>query len=179
MAKLAFSKLGLKKIGEVVQIPYMDNEDTIIEVKQYLPVSEKMDLISTVVNESYEIGDDKDHANPIKTEIYTILEIVYRYSNLSFTEKQKEDTLKLYDLLMENKVVALVLNAIPAGELQYITNGVNETLSEIYRFRNSAVGIMQRIVDDYSNVSFDAEEVRDKVGEENLGLLKDVVEKLG
>jgi hypothetical protein len=32
------------------------------------------------------------------------LEIIYNYTNLSFTEKMKEDPFKLYDILINNNL---------------------------------------------------------------------------
>ena len=42
MAKLSFTKLGLKLNQEVVEIHH---NDQIIEVKQYLPVNDKLELL--------------------------------------------------------------------------------------------------------------------------------------
>ena len=46
MAKLTFSKLALKKQDEIKIVKYNEHE---IEVKQYLPVNDKLDLIARVI----------------------------------------------------------------------------------------------------------------------------------
>ena len=46
MAKIGFTKLGLKPNNEIVNIKF--NEQN-IEVKQYLPVEEKLELITNVL----------------------------------------------------------------------------------------------------------------------------------
>ena len=89
MAKQAFSKLNLKVNNNISTIIINDIE---IEVKKYLPMSEKMELVANVINAT---ADDNNFANPMKLEILTALEIIYAYTNLSFTEKQKEDPAKL------------------------------------------------------------------------------------
>jgi hypothetical protein len=48
MAKVAFSKLDLKKNQEIVNLEI--NDEVTIEVKQYLPISEKLKMISEIVN---------------------------------------------------------------------------------------------------------------------------------
>ena len=58
-----------------------------IEIKQYLPVNEKLRLIGDVIAQA---ADENNFSNPIKLEVFTKLEIVFTYTNLSFTEKQKE-----------------------------------------------------------------------------------------
>lgn len=51
MAKVAFTKLGLKKKDEVKNV---DLNGTIIEVKQYLPINDKLELIGKVLNSSHD-----------------------------------------------------------------------------------------------------------------------------
>ena len=46
MAKIGFTKLGLKSNNEIQYVEF--NEQT-IEVKQYLPVEEKLELITKVL----------------------------------------------------------------------------------------------------------------------------------
>jgi hypothetical protein len=81
MAKLAFTKLGLSKNQEV-KIVEFNGQD--IEVKQYLPVNDKFEVIGNIINRS---ADDNNFANPLKVEIFTALEIISTYTNISFTEK--------------------------------------------------------------------------------------------
>ena len=81
MAKVSFTKLGLKVNQEVKMIEF--NEQT-IEVKQYLPVNDKLALISNVINAS---ADDYNFANPVKIEVFLALEIIANYTNINFTEK--------------------------------------------------------------------------------------------
>ena len=50
MAKVSFTKLGLKINQDVV---YLDFNEQSIEIKQYLPVNDKLELISNVVNAAH------------------------------------------------------------------------------------------------------------------------------
>ena len=65
MAKVTFSKLGLSKNTEVKEIEWNDQK---IEVKQYLPIEEKINLVGKILNESV---DDNGYYNPIRLNIYT------------------------------------------------------------------------------------------------------------
>ena len=56
------------------------------------------------------------------------------YTNLSFTEKQKEDYAKLYDLFEENGIIDLIIAEIPEREYNYIIDGVNETADAVYKY---------------------------------------------
>jgi hypothetical protein len=92
MAKVSFSKLGLKVNNEVVNIHF---NDQVIEVKQYISVNDKLKLISEIINNTI---DEHSFCNPVKVKVYLALSILDYYTNINFTEKQKEDPVKLYDL---------------------------------------------------------------------------------
>lgn len=174
MAKIAFSKLKLVKKDDVKTITINDIE---IEVKQYLPVSEKIDIVTNVLNNSQ---SENNFANPIHIEVYSNLEIIYAYTNLNFTDKQKETPDKLYDLLEQNGVINAVIEAIPQLEYELLIDWIKETIESYYTYRNSALGILDQISTDYSNLKYDATEIQEKIADpNNLTLLKDIVTKLG
>lgn len=177
MAKIAFSKLGLTK-DKLDEFQTVEFNDQIVEVKQYLPIAEKAELISRVLNNS--VDDDAGYYNNLKLDMWLALEIVYAYSNISFTEKQKSDPMKLYDLLSSNKLLNLIIGLVPESEFYYLTKVTHELATAIYTYRNSALGILDSIGRDYSNLNFDATEIQKKLADpENLTLLKNIVEKLG
>ena len=174
MAKVSFTKLGLKKKEEIKNITI---NDQVIEVKQYLPISDKINIITNVIENS---ADDNNFANPVKVEVFANLEIMYAYTNISFTDKQKEDPTKLYDLLEENGIIAEVIAAIPENEYALLLGWIDETIEAFYTYRNSVMGIMEQISEDYSNLSLDATEIQQKLADpQNLELLKNIMTKLG
>lgn len=177
MAKIAFSKLGLTK-DKLDEFQTVEFNGQTVEVKQYLPIAEKAELISRVLNNS--VDDDAGYYNNLKLDMWLALEIVYAYSNISFTEKQKSDPMKLYDLLSSNKLLNLIIGLVPESEFYYLTKVTHELATAIYTYRNSALGILDSIGRDYSNLNFDATEIQKKLADpENLTLLKNIVEKLG
>ena len=174
MAKVSFTKLGLKKKEEIKNITI---NDQVIEVKQYLPISDKINIITNVIENS---ADDNNFANPVKVEVFANLEIMYAYTNISFTDKQKGDPTKLYDLLEENGIIAEVIAAIPENEYALLLGWIDETIEAFYTYRNSVMGIMEQISADYSNLSLDATAIQQKLADpQNLELLKSVMTKLG
>lgn len=176
MAKVAFSKLGLKKGTSVVKGVKL-TADIEVEVLQYLPVNDKLKLIAAVLNGS---ADENNFPNPVKIEIIGNLEIVKAYSNLSFTEKQLEDPAKLYDLLEQHGIINSIIAAIPTVEYEFLINGIAKTIEAYYNYRNSIYGILDTIGQDYSNLDFDAQKLQKEIGDpENLELLKAVLTKLG
>ena len=174
MARVPFTKLGLKKIEDTKNITI---NDQVIEVKQYLPINDKINIITNVIENS---ADDNNFANPVKVEVFANLEIMYAYTNISFTDKQKGDPTKLYDLLEENGIIAEVIAAIPENEYALLLGWIDETIEAFYTYRNSVMGIMEQISADYNNLSLDATEIQQKLADpQNLELLKSVMTKLG
>ena len=174
MAKLAFTKLSLSKNQEV-KIVEFNSQD--IEVKQYLPVNDKFEVISNIINRS---ADDNNFANPLKVEIFTALEIISAYTNISFTEKQKEDPSKLFDLIVSSGLYKEIICAIPHTEIESLQCYINSTIDAVYKYRNSIMGLLENITTDYSNLNLEATEIQKKLADpNNMQLLRDVLTKLG
>ena len=174
MAKVSLTKLGLKVNQDVKNIEF--NEQN-IEVKQYLPINEKLELISSVINSS---ADENNFSNPVKENVFLTLEILYHYTNINFTDKQKEDPVKLYDLVVSSGLVNKITDLIPEEELDEVINGVAQSVKAIYAYKNSALGILESISQDYSNLNLDASEIQKKLADpDNMALLKQVLTKLG
>ena len=175
MAKVAFTKLGLKRKDEVKTVNINNNA---IEVKQYLPINDKLALISKVINLSHDSSNN--FANPIQLEVIGTIEIIIPYTNLSFTEKQKEDYAKLYDLFEENGIIDLIIAEIPEREYNYIIDGINETADAVYKYQNSVLGILESATKDYSNLEFDASQIQSMLADpSNISLVREVLSKLG
>lgn len=174
MAKVSFTKLGLTKPQGFAELCL---NEQVIEVKSYLPVNEKLELISNVINLS---ADDNNFANPVKVMVYSTLEIIEAYTNISFTDKQKENPTKLYDLFEGNGVTGMIFNAIPEDELIMLEKAIEDSIEAVYKYKNSAMGIMEAISTDYSNLNFEATDIQEKLSNpENMGFLKDVLSKMG
>ena len=174
MAKVSFTKLGLKKNIDTIGFNWNDQG---IQIKEYLPVEEKIAVIDRIVNQSL---DDNNFANPMRIRVNTALEIVFAYTNINFTEKQKEDRLALYDLLVGSGLLKIIYDTLSPNEYTILTETVQETIEEIYRYRNSVLGIIEAVNQDYSNLNLDAENIQKNLADpNNLTLLKDVITKLG
>lgn len=176
MAKIAYTKLGLNKMIEKTPMTIEFNDQN-IEITQYLPVEKKLELISNIINKSL---DNNPYYNPCRVDVFMITEMIFAYTNINFTDKQKEDVLKLYDALVASGLAMLIINNIPSTDYNFIYGSVNTTIQNIYKYKNSAMGILENISSDYSSLDFDASEIQKKIGDpENLELLRGILSKLG
>ena len=157
MAKLAFSKLNkIKSIPDKI-IP-TENGDLI--VKQYLPLENKIDLIETVLDFS---GSDEGFFNVVKLEAYFRIEMIKAYTNITFTEKQLEDTQKLYDMIVINGIWAIVESNIPEEEKDYIWDAIIEMADAIVEYNRSIAGMLKSLSYDYSALDDEAINIQKKL----------------
>ena len=175
MAKVNFTKLNKIKSMEPITVTIGDQA---IEVEQYLPLEDKVDLITAVIEQSG--NGEEGFFNIVKLEAYYIIEMIKAYTNISFTEKQLEDTTKLYDAIRLNDVWAGVEDAIPECEREYIWNNILTLAREITTYNNSILGILKTVSDERNQLNFDVEEIMNKLNDPNaLSLLKSMVQKTG
>lgn len=176
MAKIAFSKFGLKPNTDVEIIEWGGQS---IEILQYLPIQEKLRLIGKVISAAHE--EDANYSNPVKIQVFTDLEIVFAYTNISFTEKQKSDLPKLYDLLNSSGLLAVILETIPVEEVNIIANGVIDSTEAIYKYQNSILGILSTLKGDMDMInSIDVEGMKHSLAElADNEFLKEIIAAAG
>ncbi len=175
MAKVAFSKLGIKKVDDSTNTIFFDQ--IAIEVKRYLPIQDKLTIIGNAINMA---ADENRFPNWMKIEMCLSLEMVYAYTNLTFTDKQKEDPAKLYDMIYSSGLLENIMNNIARNDIEALKNGAKQIAEAMYAQMNSLYGIMENITSDYANVDMNATNIQEKLANpENLTLLKNVMTKLG
>ena len=175
MAKLSFTKLSLQKN---IQVKDWNFNDQSIEVKQYLPIKERMDIAQSVIQQVIDFNNE--FLNEFAFHMYMDLAIVFNYTNLSFTDKQKEDLYKLYDLLVGSGFMKELKKQVDCNQTDDLEVYTYETLNEYYKYHNSIYGIMDAMNQNYSNLDLDVNELQDKISNpESLSLVKDILTKMG
>ena len=179
MAKVPFSKLEAKVCDNSSSHCYYNtkNEEVYYEVKHYLPIEEKIEMISKIINQSI---DDNGYYNPIRVKIFTVLEVTYAYTNLNFTAKQKENIYKLYDELVSTNIFHSIKEAIWEEDWKEIEETIITLMDNIYKYNNSAMGILEAISSDYTNLNLDAKAIQQTLADpNNMDLLKNILTRLG
>ena len=141
MGKITYSSLKLKVNTDVTVVPY---RDTNIEVLKYLPMEDKSSLINIVLQNT--LVDNI--YSPILMDMYFHLYLVYLYTNLTFTEKQREDEFKIYDTLKSNGLMDVVITAIPEEEYKMLYDYLVEESHKRMEAMRSAAGLIQSIIND-------------------------------
>ena len=139
--KVSYANLKLKVDTGVSSFMF---EGTEIEVLNYLPISDKYDLVMISLQKAEENGI----YNPLLLEMYFHLNLVYMYTNLSFTEKQKENEMKLYDALVSNGFMAQFLDTMDEDEYSELFAYVEEIMSLTLAYKNTAGAVLQTVIQD-------------------------------
>lgn len=141
MAKVSYANLKLK-LNQPSNV--MDFNGQEVDVIQYLPVEDKYDLIMATLQKSEENGI----YNPLKLDIYFHLHLVYMYTNLSFTDKQRENEIKIYDILKSNNFIDEMLGCIPEEEYNELQYYIEKYVKDNLKYKNTAGSILQSVIND-------------------------------
>ena len=139
--KVSYANMKLKVNTAVKTFKFCEQE---IEVLQYLPARDKYDLLMVTLQKALE----EDGYNEFKLNLYFELNLVYMYTNISFTEKQREDEFKLYDTLKSNGFFELFFQAINEDEYNELFAQLN-SIKEEKSINNRSVGaVINHLIDD-------------------------------
>lgn len=137
-----------------------------------------MDIAQSVIQQVIDFNNE--FLNEFAFHMYMDLAIVFNYTNLSFTDKQKEDLYKLYDLLVGSGFIKELKKQVDCNQTDDLEVYTYETLNGYYKYRNSIYGIMDVMNQNYSNLNLDINELQDKISNpESLSLVKDILTKMG
>ena len=150
MNKISYTNLKLKVNTDVNTFDFNGNQ---IEVLKYLPLEDKYDLINLALQSARE----EIIYNPIKLEAYFHLYIVMMYTNINFTEKQKEDKVKLYDTLKSNGLIDQVLMNMEEDEYNFLCDSLNQQEEDTLQYQNTIAGVVNNIIE---NLPVRAEEMQ-------------------
>ena len=128
-----------------------------IQITKYLPLSDKLDLIQIALQKSEEDGIYND----ILLDAYFHLNIIYLYTNLQFSQQEREDELALYDLLEANGIIDMVLIHMDENEYQVLENYIQQMKEEKLMYGNSAAAVLRSIIRDLPKNAAAAKEIVD------------------
>lgn len=139
--KISYHNLNLK-----IKIPvdtFIFQNET-IEVRQYIPAADKYDLVMITLQEAKENGI----YNPWKLDVFFHLNLIYMCTNLSFTPKQREDELAIYDNLKSNGFLDDFLKVFDSYEYAELQDLITQIIDAEMKYRNSAAAVLQSIIQD-------------------------------
>ena len=152
MTKVTYTSLKLKTNTDVKTFDF--NGKT-IEVLQYLPVKDKYDLVNITLQEAREDGV----YHPVKLDTLFHLNIVYMYTNLTFTDKQRENKTELYDALQSSGLIDQILLNIDEFEYTTLKEYIEILKDDYIEYEESLNGTIQNFMSSVSEKSKQMSEI--------------------
>lgn len=144
MSSINFDDLQLQVNQDSKIIKIVDKE---IAVKNYLSIDDKVTLVQLVLQQA----TDNDIYNSLLLEAYFNLYLVFFYTNLEFTDEQKENALDTYDLLESNGVIDLVINAIDKEEYEDLYNALLEQRDLNIKYQTSVTYSVSHLINSFND----------------------------
>ena len=134
-----FSDIDTKYKKEFKTFTWRDKE---IKISQYLPIDEKIALIDIALQKSMYNG----MIHPLQLKKYYELGLVYMYSDIVFSEKDRADEAQIYDDLWASGLLDEIIKRIAPREIQTCAEMLKETKIAIEKYKVSAVGIVETLI---------------------------------
>ena len=161
MAKVSYASLKLKTNTDTTTVDFNGSK---IEILKYLPIEEKYDLISITLQKSLEDA----LYNPLKVDMYFHLHLIYMYTNLSFTDKQREDESKLYDTLSSNGLIDLILENIDELEYEILSTYLEESIEQDLEYKTTVAYLLNSIIGDMPRKIEGIQRMMDEIDQEKF-----------
>lgn len=139
--KVSYANMKLKTNTTVNTFQFCGQK---IEVLNYLPATDKYDLLMITLQKSLE----GNIYNEFKLNLFFELNLVYMYTNISFTEKQREDEFKLYDTLKSNGFFELFYETMNEDEYNDLFEQITALKTTMEKSRGSVAGIIANLIED-------------------------------
>lgn len=137
MAKVSFTSMKLKTQEDTFKIEIAGKE---IEIKKYLPIKNKNSIIEVAIQNA--AGGTV--LNTLLLDAYFHTYLIMEYTNINFTENQKEDILKLYDILESNNIITIVVEVLKNNsplEYETLADALSDTADLVNEYLMSAKAI--------------------------------------
>lgn len=152
------------------------SDDITLEILQYLPIKDKGDFVTYVINNS--IDENTGCFSPIRLNVFFSLGIIKWYANVDFDEN--DDPALLYDLLEVNHIIDKILELIPSDEQTFINDLVDNTAEDIARYNNSFAGMLSNMNSDAINLDKSIQDILEKIkNKEGLEVLSEIQNVVG
>ena len=116
-----------------------------INIKKYLPINDKKDLVEITLQKAEQADGTY---NEILIDMYFNLHLVYLYTDIVFTDEDREDEMKLYDELESSGLLERILDKIPDEEYNTLMDYLKAMRKEISSYKHSAAAMVQKLIVD-------------------------------
>ena len=137
-------------------------------------MEDKLALIGNIINASI---DDNTFYNPARLHIFYVMNMVKEYTDIDFKEM---NIMYAYDLLDVSGLWDIIEKYIDENEINFIKQNIKETITNIYAYKNSVLGMIDAMNQKSEDLKVYGEALQKVIGDpENLTLVKQILDNLG
>ena len=129
--------------------------DNIISVKTYLPVEDKITLIQLVAQQAIEDGIFM----PMKVDMYMGMYMIFFYSDLEFTDEEKENVPQLFDEILNSGLYEAIIYSIPSEECKLLYTNLDKYIEKVERHSSSNAYLINRLLEQLPTTMDEVNEV--------------------
>ena len=149
-------------------------KDIEVNIYKNIQFNRRLEMLSDIINES---ADDTKYYNIGKLKIFFTLFTVQYYTDI---EMEFDSPAETYDALIHSGVYDSIVANIDSKEIEENWELLLDTIEIIYKYNNSIMGVIDALSNNYKKLELDANAIHDSLADpETLGLLKDIMTKLG
>lgn len=176
--KVSFANLKLKvqDTSHEVQFSNGNGQTIAFSIIDYLPIQDKLDLVNIAIAKS---RDGYNNINRYLARQLMNLYIVIMYTNISFTEKQKENEYKLYDILKSNQIIETVLKSIPSQEYLELQALLEMLIEDEKNMNKSIAGAINNLLESLPKSAEAAQDIINSFDQEKYGQVLDLAKSVG
>lgn len=146
-----------------------------VEVLSYLPLLDKYNLINITLQESF----DGSIYHPVKIEGAFYVYVAILYTNITFTEKQKTDIFKTYDLIMSSGLLNMILQNIPEEEFNTLLTLFKDTLTANEQYLHSFTSVVNQFSEQIASKAAQLQEQVKDIDFDKIQNTVDLVKRIG
>lgn len=168
--------LNLDKISyqDKIENKEITYDGQIFNVRSWIPMEDKLALIGNIINASI---DDNTFYNPARLHIFYVMNMVKEYTDIDFKDM---NIMYAYDLLDVSGLWDIIEKYIDENEINFIKQNIKETITNIYAYKNSVLGMIDAMNQKSEDLKVDGEALQKVIGDpENLTLVKQILDNLG
>lgn len=129
--------------------------DNVISVKTYLPIEDKITLIQLVAQQSIEDGIFM----PVKVDMYMGVYMIFFYSDLEFTDEEKENVPQLFDEMFTSGLYNAIIAAIPVTEVKLLYDNLDKYIYKVEKYNSSNMYLLNRLLEQLPTTMDEVNEV--------------------
>lgn len=142
MAIINYKDLNLTNKNVIKTFKWGDKD---VEILGYLPVEDRYDIVMITLQKSFENG----YYNPIKTDMFFHLNLIYAYTNIIFSDEDRANESELFDKLVSSGFMDEFLKNFDEKIYQEMAIDMETIAKADIEYRKSFSSVISKFIEEF------------------------------